>query len=574
MRTLLLALLLTGLQLSCEEAPDRPNIILILADDFGYMDSQVYAERTLGVDRGAMYYETPHINRLAAEGIAFSRAYANQLCSPTRVAIMTGKYAGRLGFTTATGPCATYYNQDTELPEGQYPHDVIYHSDPIPIEQAWLNASSNTALPAGTSRDKGWDEISIAEALPGYHSAFIGKWHIGGHGAEGYQPADHGFEPIAWFDAGGSFYFNWREGWNNRSTARFPEMPQEEWLMGDAGEETGEEYLTDDLTEQALSYLDRRASINEQPFFLYFCHFAVHGPWQAKAADTTYFADKESRGWNGHKDPRYAGMVRGLDRSVGRILDKLAETGLEENTLVIFMSDNGGWDGRVTRDGMATSCAPLRGGKACLSEGGIRVPLIFRWKGKTGEGAWCDVPVDCTDLFPTILQAAGVDPETWYSEADIDGRSLMPLLDDPANSDRAYDHDTRYWHYPFNVSVYSPFDRQFLTPRSAIMEKNFKLIFDWHGTLRLFDLEADPEENHNLVSVMPEKTLELYGKLINWLEEEVDRQYWPVLNPDYNPEKEVRSDAPFVDLYQAYKEGKDILKLSHTGSEKQVPNNN
>jgi len=566
MKNWILLIVFGGLTLitACENTPERPNIIFILADDFGYMDCQAYAQKTLGVEKNSMYYETPHLDRLASEGFAFTKAYANQLCSPTRAAILTGKYAGRLGFTTATAPCDTYYNLDIGTPDGQYLHDVIYHFDPIPIEQAWLNGSTNTALPAGTAHDGGWDEITIAEALPDYHSAFIGKWHIGGHGAEGYQPADQGFEPIAWFDAGGSLYFNWREHWNNRSTQRFPEIPQKEWMMGDAGDETGEDYLSDDLTLQALSSLEKRASMKDQPFFLYCCHFAVHVPWQAKNADSTYFADKATRGWNGHHDPSYAGMVRGLDNSVGRILEKLEETGLEDNTLVIFMSDNGGWDGRITRDGMATSCAPLRGGKACLSEGGIRVPLILRWKGSINAGEWCDVPVDCTDLFPTILQVAGYELEPYYNGVDIDGRSLMPLLDDPDNSSGLYDHDTRYWHYPFNVSVYSPFDGQFLTPRSAIMEKNYKLIFDWHGRLKLFNLETDLEENHNLATEMPDKTLDLFTKLVNWLEEDVERQYWPPHNPDYNPAEEVRTDAPFVDLYEAFKQGKDIVALAHT----------
>lgn len=566
MKNLIITLIISGtaLLVSCEEVTERPNIILILADDFGYMDSQVYAERTLGAEKADMFYETPHLDRLAAEGFAFSRAYANQLCSPTRAAILTGKYAGRLGFTTAMPDRRTYYNQDMEVPEGQYLHDVIYHYDNIPIEQAWLNGSSNSAIPAGTSRDQGKDEISLAEALPDYHSAFIGKWHIGGFGAEGYQPADQGFEPIAWFDAGGSAYFNWRDGWNNRSTARFPKMPQNESWMGDAGEETGEEYLSDDLTVQALRYLDKRASIKDEPFFLYYCHFAVHGPWQAKTEDSLYFAEKESLGWNGHRDPNYAGMIRGLDNSVGKILEKLEETGLEENTLVIFMSDNGGWDHRVSLNGLATSCAPLRGGKACLSEGGIRVPLVFRWKGKVKSGQWCDVPVDCTDLFPTILQAAGYDLETYYKEVDIDGRSLIPLLEDPSNQRGGYDHDTRYWHYPFNVGVYSPFDGQYLTPRSAIMEKNYKLIFDWHGRLKLFDLNKDLEEKHNLAAEMPELTQDLYGKLISWLEEEVDQQYWPLHNPDYNAKKEARAEAPFVDLYRAYKQGNNVLDLAHT----------
>ena len=552
------------LMASCTQKDDQqPNIVFILADDFGYMDAQSYAQRMTGVEKSDMYYETPNIDRLSDEGISFSYAYANQLSSPTRASLLTGKYAGKLGFTTATPLRKTYYNQNMKVPEGQYPHDVLEHFDPIDIERAWINGKTNTALASGTLIDNGLDEISLAEALPDYHSAFIGKWHVGGHGAEGYSPADQGFDPIAWYDGGGSLYFNWREGWNNRSKSYFPDMPQEEWKMGDAGEETGEKYLSDDLTVQALRYLDKRAEIKGQPFFLYFNHYAVHSPWQAKAEDLAYFDSKDTKDWNGHKDPRYAGMVRGLDNSVGKILDKLEETGLEDNTLVIFMSDNGGWDSRVSVGGMATNNSPLRGGKACLSEGGIRVPLIFRWKGEINEGIWSDIPVDCTDLFPTIVQAAGYDIEGFYNDIGIDGRSLLPLFKDIDNSKADYNHNTRYWHYPFNVSVYSPFDGEFLTPRSAIMEDNFKLIFDWHGRLKLFDIKNDIEENYNLVQEMPEKTREMYGKLMTWLDENVDKQYWPVLNPEYDASKEVRKDAPFIDLYKAWKEGKDIVELTH-----------
>jgi arylsulfatase A-like enzyme len=450
-----------------------------------------------------------------------------------------------------------------ETPVGQYPHDVIYHYDQIDIEQAWINASSNTALPAGTSFDGGKDVISLAEALPDYHSAFIGKWHLGGIGAAGYQPADQGFHPIAWYDAGGSPYFNWRGAWDNREKTMYPQAPQDEWMMGDAGSETGEDYLTDDLTRQALDYLEKRAMVKDQPFFLYFCHFAVHGPWQAKAEDSTYFADKSTRGWNGHDKANYAGMIRGLDNSVGSILAKLEETGLDENTLVIFFSDNGGWDYRFSRGEMGTVNAPLRGGKACLSEGGIRVPLIFYWKGKISGGQWCDIPVDCTDLYPTVIQAAGYDIQPYIEQEGIDGRSLLPLLSDLDNRKGAYDHDTRFWHYPFNVSVYSPFDGQFLTPRSAIMQENYKLIFDWHGRLKLFDLDKDMEENHNLAGEMPEKAEAMYRELMIWLEENVDKQYWPKLNPDYKPRREARKDAPFVDIYRAYKAGKDIIKLAN-----------
>ena len=311
--------------ISCqgEKKPEKPNIILILADDFGYMDSQAYAQHTVGTSKEEMFYETPNIDRLVSEGIAFDQAYANQLCSPTRASLITGKYAARLGFTTATPSRKTWYNTNQPVPKGSYAHDVIDHHDDIKIEQALLNGSSNTALPAGAAPDNGWDETTIAEALPDYHSAFIGKWHIGGHGAKGYTPTDQGFdEAPAFFDAGGSAYFNWRKSWNDQKK-HFKDSPQVRNYMGTAGEETGLDYLTDDLTEQAVRYIDRRSKIKDQPFFLYFCHFAVHAPYQAKPEDIEYFNNKPTKGWNEQKNETYASMIRSLDNSVGRILEKL-----------------------------------------------------------------------------------------------------------------------------------------------------------------------------------------------------------------------------------------------------------
>lgn len=236
-------------------------------------------------------------------------------------------------------------------------------------------------------------------------------------------------------------------------------MPQEQWEIGDSGSMTQKEYLTDDLTEQALDFLDKRAKKRQQPFFLYFSHFAVHAPYQGKQEQIVHFENKESKGWNGHKDPIYASMIKSMDRSVGKILDKLKETGLEENTLVVFMSDNGGIDAKITPRGDGTDNSPFLGGKACLTEGGgIRVPLIFRWKGRLEEGQWVDVPVDCTDIYPTLLEAAGYDAKAISKSEQLDGQSVIPLLFDPDNSQKKYSKNTHYWHYPFNVIYNSPYE--------------------------------------------------------------------------------------------------------------------
>ncbi|MEQ8239395.1 MAG: sulfatase [Cyclobacteriaceae bacterium] len=530
---------------------DRPNIVFILADDFGYMDMAAYAHRVTGVPTNQMYYETPNLDRLVAEGTSFSQAYANQLCSPTRASLLTGKYASRLGFTTATPPLATYYNQNLPIPEGYAPNDALYHGDKIEIEQRWINGTTNTALAAGTAYDFGKDEISIAEALEDYQSAFIGKWHVGGHGARGYQPADQGFMPLAWYDAGGSKYFDWQDVWNNKSKERFPNMPQPAWEVGDAGQPSGEQYLTDDLTKQALVYLENRAQKKDQPFLLYFSHFAIHSPYQAKKEHLAHFENKPTKGWNGHNEPVYASMIKSLDESVGKILDKLRETGLEENTLVIFMSDNGGIDRDVANNHIGTKNTPFVGGKACLTEGGIRVPLVFRWKGKIPDNQWRNVPVDCTDLFPTILDFAGYDLAKYYDELDIDGRSFKSLLDESKTNDETFSKTTHYWHYPFNVIYLNPFDGLPLTPHSAIREGDFKLIFDWYGRQYLFDIANDPYEENNLALTDQQRTDDLTRKLFTWLTENVDKRYWPRLNPDYQPQNEAREEE-FVDLLETF----------------------
>ena len=535
------------------EIVSRPNIIFILADDYGIMDSQAYAHKFTGTDVSEMFYETPNIDKLVSEGTSFSQAYANQLCSPTRASNLTGKYAGRVGFTTAMPPRNTYYNQKADVPEGYYVHDVFEHKDDIKIEQALINGISNSAVPTGSNIDGGKDELSIAEALKDYHSAFIGKWHIGGFGAKGYQPKDQGFEPLAWYDAGGSVYFNWKNSWNNRTNKMFPKLSPEALEIGHSGKETNQNYLTDDLTVQALQFIEQRAKIKEKPFFLYFSHFAIHTPYQGKDEEVAHFESKKSKGWNGHKDPVYASMIKSLDQSVGAVLDKLKELNIEENTLVVFMSDNGGIDAEVTPEDYGTNNDPFLGGKACVTEGGIRAPLIFKWKGKVQEGKWVDVPVDCTDIYPSILEAAGYNSKDIVADNNLDGQSLIPILSDIDNKNKSYSKTTHYWHYPFNVIYNSPYEPYPLTPHSAIRDGDYKLIFDWYGRLYLYDIEHDPFEKNNLITENSELGNAMFDKLMDWLKLNIDKRYWPTLNENYNPKNEVR-DTPFVDMFSSIKE--------------------
>lgn len=535
------------------QAAKPPNILFILADDLGYADVNAFAQKATGEDKARMFYETPNLDRLAEGGLAFSQAYAYQLCSPTRASLLTGKNAPSLGFTTATPQTArSFYSLNQQPPPNYLPLDARYWGDPIKTPQALLNGSTLLALPSGCKTDHGRDEITFAEALTGYRSAFIGKWHVGGHGAAGYQPRDQGFEEIAYFDAGGSPFFNWQALWD-RKTKNDPEMPQQDLLWGKSGEPCDEDDLTDNLTTQAERFIrSHYQSRPEQPFLLYLCHFAVHSPLQAKPLDIAYFENKPTRGWNGHTNATYAAMIRTLDQSVGKLMATLDELNLTENTLVVFMSDNGGVS-YLTKKGEipTTSNSPFKGGKAMMFEGGIRVPLIFRWPAAIPAGNWSDVPVAASDLFPTLIQAGGIAPDTLRPGHRIDGQSLVPLFKDPSNKMNAYTRDTFIWHYPFNVTPLHPDDGFPLTPHSAIRKGDLKLIFDWHGRLWLYDIAKDPHENQNLAESMPEKTRELFKELNDWLDANVATKYMPALNPAYDVLTEKRA-RPFADLRRSF----------------------
>lgn len=553
MKTLLLALVSIFMASILAASGGKPNVILILADDLGYMDIGAFAERATGVGVDEQYFETPNLDTLASNGVSFSQAYACPLCAPTRSSILTGKYAGRIGFTTATPPTVrSWYNSGKVPPAGYKAQDAIFWGDPIKEEQALWNGSTLLALPSGQAADLGQDELTLAEVLneKGYESAFIGKWHLGGHGSEGYDPKSQGFRELAYYDAGGSPYFNWRGEWASKEP-HHKEMPQTELFWSSLGEDTGKAYLTDELTAQAQSYIRSHTETKpDQPFFLYFCQFSLHAPLQAKKDEVAYFERKQTRGWNDHDNATYAAMIKSLDDSIGGLLDVLRETEQLEDTLIVFMSDNGGvsWPlNQRTRseETRPTSNAPFKGGKAMVFEGGIRVPLFFYWKGKIESSQWVDRAVDCNDIFPTILDLAGLDEEPFYES--IDGRSVASMLTSDDLEAQEYDRDTFFWHYPFNVIVHNPVDALPLTPHSAIRKGPHKLIYDWSGRLWLYDIENDPSEKRNLAESHPELARSLFAELNLWLEENVEDKYLPTLNPTYRASNDKRG-YKFVDL--------------------------
>lgn len=551
--------LLSGLILTSSGiAQEKPNVIFILADDLGYTDVNYFASRITNTPAEKQYYETPNIDRLAKQGIAFEQAYACPLSSPTRSSLLTGKYASRLGFQTATaGDANTYYIQGLEPPASFHEQDIT-PSSTAAESQAIINGTTLIALPSGQPQDKGRDEITFAEAMKDYQAAFLGKWHVGGHGSEGYQPNNQGFEELDYFDSGSSQFYNWKATWN-RKQKYYPKMRQTELMQGKSVDDQIIPYLTDNLTQRALDYIDNRtADLGGKPFILYFNHFAVHAPIQAPESTIRYFNNKTTKGWKGHNNATYAAMIKHLDTSVGRIMDKLIEKGIDKNTIIIFMSDNGGITvGNGGTDIPITDNSPLNGQKANVYEGGIRVPLIISYNGKVEGGKWSNVVVDVNDLFPTLLELTG-QPKATHQ---IDGQSIAGLLTDTNNINKSYTRETHFWHYPYTVGYKNPEDKLQFTPQSAVRKGDYKLIFDWYGRLRLYNIKEDISETTNLSKIMPEKTRELYVELINYLENNVEKKYWPKPNPAYNPEMELRR-VQFVDLYKAYKEGKDIVELS------------
>jgi arylsulfatase A len=497
---------------------DKTNVVFFLVDDMGWTDVGCY---------GSSFYETPHIDRFAREGVRFTNAYAAcHVCSPTRASIMTGKYPATLHLT-----------------------DWLPGRRDFPFQKL-LNADINQHLP--------YEEETIAEILKedGYKTAIFGKWHLGENPS---GPLQHGFDmhiPINWNKCCPNLGYYYPFGL--------------EGLEGVEGD-----YLTDRLTDEALKYIEEN---KDSPFFLYFAHFAVHDPVEGRPDLVDKYEEKlgemEPAGgdpfilegnpddadpltreelnrlikeseYEGHKvlpdrtvkikqiqdNVQFAGMVEAVDESLGRVLAKLDELDLEENTIVIFFSDNGGMSAAnygnpkrvVPEDKLdkaySTSNLPLRGGKGWLYEGGIREPLIIKWPGTGREGEVCDVPVISVDFLPTIVDMLGLPVPR---ENSLDGVSIVPLLRGETDIDR----EAIYWHFPH----YSNHGMQ--SPGGAIRCGDYKLLeYYENNSVQLFNLKEDISEQNDLSESQPEKVRELREMLHKW-REDINAQMMPQ-NPDY-----------------------------------------
>ncbi len=436
-----------------DTAPEpKTNVVLILIDDLGWNDVGCY---------GSKYYRTPNIDRLARDGMRFTDGYAAcNVCSPSRAAILTGKYPARL-LLTQWLPAGRWDARKNKLREGRFISN-------LPLE-----------------------EVTIAEALreADYHTAFMGKWHLGTETY--YFPQHQGFDiNIAGRDYGapGSYFYPFEGKWKIPTTGQT--LQKETPLSGQKGD-----YLVDRLAEEAENFIRDSA---DKPFFLMLSHYAVHAPLQGKPGKTARYERVDAENRQGK--PAYAAMVESVDDSVGRVMKTLQELKLDERTLVIFTSDNGGF-------AKATSNAPLRANKGSNYEGGLRVPFIVRWPGKVEPDSVSAEPVIATDFYPTILEATGL-PQRPYQH--LDGESLVPVLTGASGLQR----DAIYWHYPHYNQHPSSF------PSGVIRAGDWKLIEAFEtGKLSLFNLAEDIGETKDLSGTKPAKVAELHSNLKEWRRE-------------------------------------------------------
>jgi len=474
---------------SCLKKEKLPNFIFILLDDYGYTDLGCY---------GSKFYETPNIDRLASEGIRFTDAYAAcPVSSPTRAALMTGKYPVNTGVT-----------------------------DWIPGRQVVASGlPEDRFLSQAFSLQLSLQENTIAEALKsiGYSTMISGKWHLGQDSV--FWPENQGFD----VNKGG--YSNGSPNKSNRSNGYFSPYGNPRLKDGPDGE-----YLTDRQTDEAIRFIEDK---KDKPFFVYLSYYAVHNPMQGKEeliqhftkkADSMGLNDKEpftkEKDWiklapKGNFKERtmqsnavYAAMIYSVDENLGKLFAKLKQLKLDRNTIIFFTSDNGGLS---TCEGSPTSNFPLRAGKGWLYEGGIRVPLIIKAPGFIDKPAVTDVPVSTIDFYQTILEMTG----TTYISNKTDGVSILPVLQSGKIEPRPL-----FWHYPH-------YSNQGGNPGSAVRFGNYKLIDDFEtGMQELYDLNLDISESNDISVANPEKVRELYGMLNEWRNKNGAKMMDP--NPNWN----------------------------------------
>jgi arylsulfatase A len=447
---------------------EKPNIIFIMADDWGWTDWQMN-----GDPNGSTFYETPNLNKLAQQGVYFSQAYAMPLCSPSRASLMTGKYSGaRLQLHQAITGASV--NEPT-----------------IP---ARANANVKTLFPESRSHLP-LAEITIAEELKraGYTTCHFGKWHLGN---SAYYPVRQGFDfqfAVGGAGPGSGGYFAPYAGLSDI----------------DKGEEG--EYIAERLTREVCAKIEE---VKDKPFFIYLAHYNVHSPYEGKVELVEKYAAKAAADpKNRHGHPVMGAMIESLDVSVGAIMLKLKELKLEKNTLVIVMGDNGGvdWNNDKNYNIPITSNYPLRGGKACFYEGGVRVPLIIRYPKLTKPGMEVKTPVHMVDFYPTLLEIAGINPS---SKKDVmDGVSILPLL----KKKGVLAGRPLFCHFPRTKQLCADTGGSFIRQGDYKLYRLYGASSDGSDAYELYNLDEDLSETNNLATKMPDKVALMAKQLDDWL---------------------------------------------------------
>ena len=441
----------------------RPNIVLFVADDLGWSD--------LGYS-GSSFYESPNIDALSKRGMVFTNAYSNgPNCAPSRASLISGMYTPRHGIYTVASS-ARGKSKNRRL---------------IPIENTTILRDDIDTLP---------EQLRVL----GYRTGHFGKWHLGADPTT--QGMDVNIAGREWGSPSGGGY---------RSPFSFPNLKVDEPGV----------YLTDCISEAACDFI---RDSKGQPFFVYLSHYSVHTPIQPKKKYVDHFKSKTVD--RGHDNSGYAAMIQSLDESMARVIKTLADQNLTENTVVIFVSDNGGHGGVTTN-------RPLRGSKGMLYEGGIRVPMIVDWPGKTTAGTRCDQPVIGVDLMPTILEMANHKIVDKSAEVSRDGLSLVSLLN---GSIKKIVQRPLFWHFPAylqGTGVTGSGDPFRTRPAGAVRLGDWKLIeFFETGRVELYNLAEDISETKNLSLSNPGRTALLLETLQSW-RGTVNAPVPKELNPDY-----------------------------------------
>jgi arylsulfatase A-like enzyme len=448
----------------------RPNIVLFLVDDMGWQDTSVpFHTQVTAFNRR---YQTPNMERLAEAGMKFTQAYACSVCSPTRVSLMTGLNAARHRVTNWT----LRKNASNDRPHASltFPLWNVNGLSPVPDVERTLHAK---AMPA-----------YLREA--GYRTIHVGKAHFGAIGTPGSEPRNLGFDVnIAGHAAGGPGSYlgeqNFSAAWRNGDRV---------WDIPGLDQYHGQDiFLTEALTREANRAVDEAVAAGK-PFFLYMAHYAVHVPF---AIDSRFYSEYREAGLD-ETEAMYAALVEGMDKSLGDILSNVERHGLSRDTIVLFMSDNGGLSASGRGGAPHTHNKPLSSGKGSAHEGGVRVPMIVSWPGITQPDSVCLQPVIIEDFFPTILEMAGINDFEQVGGV-VDGRSFVNLL--RGEQDESRKQRSLIWHFPNNWGPQGPG----IGSSSAIRQDKWKLIY-YHETQQyeLFNLTEDLGEQNNLAGQRPE----------------------------------------------------------------------